>query len=192
MTWRVAPGLADRTALPFVVLLLVMLATAQSLVAQPAAAEPPMKVAIIDVQRLVTDSKVGKAALDVLRSLQEQKQAEADAMQQEIQDLRTRLIEGRLSLSEEKLEELQKNLEQKIIDYRRFQDDADRELKKGQEKAFADIERQVMPIIADLGREFGYTAIFNKYQSGLLYAKADADVTDVVLERFDQRAEQGN
>ncbi len=192
MTWRVAPGLADRTALPFVVLLLVMLATAQSLVAQPAAAEPQMKVAIIDVQRLVTDSKVGKAALDVLRSLQEQKQAEADAMQQEIQDLRTRLIEGRLSLSEEKLEELQKNLEQKIIDYRRFQDDADRELKKGQEKAFADIERQVMPIIADLGREFGYTAIFNKYQSGLLYAQADADVTDVVLERFDQRAEQGN
>ena len=195
MSRRVAPEVAGRRATLLLSFLLLVVAAASSLEAQPSdddSAHAAVKVAIIDVQRLVFDSKVGKEALGKLRNLREQKQAEAKAMQQEIQDLRKRLTEGRLSLSEEKLDDLQKELEEKIIDYRRFEDDADRELQKGQEKAFEDIERQIMPIIRDVGLEFGYTAIFNKFQAGLLYARDEVDITDLILARFDQSAEQGN
>ncbi len=196
MSRRVAPEVAGRRVTLLLLFLLLVVAAANSLEAQPSddaySAHAPVKVAIIDVQRLVFESKVGKEALGKLRNLREQKQAEAKAMQQEIQELRERLTEGTLSLSEEKLDELQKELEEKIIDYRRFEDDADRELQKGQEKAFENIERQVMPIIRDVGVEFGYTAIFNKFQAGLLYARDEVDITDLILARFDQSAEQGN
>lgn len=143
-------------------------------------------MAVIDVQRLLFDSKVGQAAVESLRNLREQKQAEAQTFQSEITALRDRLAEGRLSLSQDRLAELEKQVEDKLIEYQRFQDDAERALQKGQEEAFGTIERDVMPIINEVAVELGYAVIFNKFQSGLLFASDAIDITDTILERFDQ------
>jgi len=147
------------------------------------------RMAVIDVQRLLFDSKVGQEAVEVLRNLREQKQAEAETHQSEITALRDRLAEGRLSLSQDRLAELEKQVEDKLIDYQRFQDDAERALQEGQENAFGQIERDVMPIINQLAVELDYSVIFNKFQSGLLFASETIDITDTVLERFDQVTE---
>ncbi|TNF72057.1 MAG: OmpH family outer membrane protein [Acidobacteria bacterium] len=144
------------------------------------------RIAVIDVQRLLFDSKVGQAAVETLRNLREQKQAEAQTFQSEITALRDRLAEGRLSLSQDRLAELEKQVEDKLIDYQRFQDDAERALQEGQEEAFGTIERDVMPIINQVAVELGYSVIFNKFQSGLLFASDTVDITDTILERFDQ------
>lgn len=144
------------------------------------------RMAVIDVQRLLFDSKVGQVAVEALRNLREQKQAEAQTHQSEITALRDRLAEGRLSLSQDRLAELEKQVEDSLIEYQRFQDDAERALQEGQEEAFGTIERDVMPIINQLAVELDYSVIFNKFQSGLLFASDTIDITDTVLERFDQ------
>jgi Skp family chaperone for outer membrane proteins len=43
----------------------------------------------------------------------------------------------------------------------------------------------VFPIINTLGKEGGYTLIFNKFQSGLVYADEAIDITDLVIQRLD-------
>ena len=144
-----------------------------------------MKVAVIDVQRLVFESSSGKEAIEKLKNLREQKTAEGAGLQQEIEDLQQRVADGRLSLSEDRIADLEKQLEDKMIMLRRFSDDADRELQKEQEESFARIERQVMPIISSVGAEEGYTMIFNKFNSGLLFAEDQVDITDLILQRFD-------
>jgi hypothetical protein len=53
-----------------------------------------------------------------------------------------------------------------------------------QKKELADLERRVFPIITQLGKERGYTLIFNKFQSGLVFADDAADITEDVLKRF--------
>ncbi len=155
--------------------------------AVPAAAQQT-KVAVIDVRRLVTDSVAGKEALEKLRKLQEEKVAEARTRQEEIDGLRKRISEGRLSLAEDRLAELEKELEEKATAFRRFQEDAEREISKKQEQAFAEIERQMAPVIEQAGQEGGYTLIFNKFQSGLVYADEAADITDLIIQRFDAAA----
>jgi outer membrane protein len=152
--------------------------------AAPAVAQTT-KIAVIDVRRLVTDSVAGKEALAKLKTLQEQKVAEAKAKQEAIDALRKRLNEGRLSLADDKIAELEKQLEDQVTGYRRFQEDAERELNKMQEQSFAEIERRVAPIIEQAGREGGYTLIFNKYQSGLVYADEGSDITSDIVRRFD-------
>jgi outer membrane protein len=152
--------------------------------AAPAVAQTT-KIAVIDVRRLVTDSVAGKEALAKLKTLQEQKVAEAKAKQEAIDALRKRLNEGRLSLADDKIAELEKQLEDQVTGYRRFQEDAERELNKMQEQSFAEIERRVAPIIEQAGREGGYTLIFNKYQSGLVYADEASDITSDIVRRFD-------
>lgn len=146
------------------------------------------RIAVIDVQRLVLESKTGKEVLDRLKNLREQKTAEGEVLKQEITDLQERLEQGRLSLAEEKIADLEKQLEDKMIALRRFSDDADRQLQKEQEEAFARIENEVMPIISALGDEQGFTMIFNKFNSGLLFAVDEVDITDLVLQRFETSA----
>jgi outer membrane protein len=157
-----------------------------------AAGNDAMKMAVIDVQRLVFESATGKEVIERLKNLREQKTAEGEGLQQEITDLQQRVAEGRLSLSEDRIADLEKQLEDKMILLRRFSDDADRELQKEQEESFARIERQVMPIISAVGEEQGYTVIFNKFNSGLLFAEEQVDITDLILQRFDASVQGGS
>jgi outer membrane protein len=154
----------------------------------PAAAQATVKVAVIDVRRLVTDSVTGKEALARLQKLQNDKIAEAKAKQDEIDALRKKLNDGRLSLADDKIAELEKQLDEKVTDFRRFQEDAEKDFNKTQEQTFADIERQVGPIIEQAGKDGGYTLIFNKFQSGLVYADDAVDITDQIVQRFDAAA----
>jgi len=151
-----------------------------------------MRVAVIDVQRILLDSKLGQGVVADLKQLKEQKEIEAQGYQVEMTTLRDRITDGRLSLSDERLGEMEQELEQKVIQYQRFQDDAERELQKKQTETFSKIETEVMPIIVQIGQQNGYTIIFNKFQSGLLFASDEIDITDLVLQRFDQSLEEGN
>lgn len=154
------------------------------LLASPAAAQQ-MKVAIIDSDRIVSDSTRGKAALERLKTLQEQKVAEGRRLQQEITDLRKRIDEGRLSLAPDKLEELRRQLQEKGIAFERFQTDASRQLEEERETALAAIEKDVLVVIDAIGKEQGYTFIFNKFRSGLVFADDATDITAQVIQRFD-------
>ena len=49
------------------------------------------------------------------------------------------------------------------------------------------LEQQIMPIINEIGQERGLTLIFNKFQSGLVYADDTVDITDEVIRRFNPR-----
>ena len=154
--------------------------------AAPLAAQAPAKVAVIDVERILIESERGKAALQEIEALRGQKQQQGEAMQKEISDLRTRVTEGQLSLAQDKLAELQKQLEDKVIALRRFQDDANRELSKKRDEILGQIEQSVFPVINQIGQEGGYTLIFNKYNSGLVYADEAVDITARVIERYNQ------
>ena len=187
MLWMKSPQ--SRYSLAAVLALITVTTVTGPVRAQAENAGGQMKVAVIDVQRLVFESATGKEVIERLKNLREQKTAEGAGLQQEIEDLQQRVADGRLSLSEDRLEDLEKELEDKMILLRRFSDDADRELQKEQEESFSRIERQVMPIISAVGAEQGFTVIFNKFNSGLLYAEDQVDITDMILQRFDQSVE---
>ena len=152
--------------------------------AAPAAAQATVKVAVIDVERILLESEPGKAALQEIDALRQQKQNEAEGMQTRIADLRKQLQEGQLSLSQERLAALQKQLEDEVIALRRFNDDATRELTKKRNEVLDQIEKSVFPVINQIGEAGGYTLIFNKYNSGLVYASEAVDITAQVIERY--------
>jgi outer membrane protein len=164
---------------------LIVLAAALALgVAAPLAAQA-QKIAIIDTERVITSSATGKQALEGLTSLRQQKQQEGQALEKELADLQTRLQEGRLSLSEDKIAELQRQAEDKALAMRRFQDDANRELSKRRDEVLAAVDQKVMPIINQYGQANGYDLIFRKFESGLIYAAEAVDITDEVIAALD-------
>ena len=150
--------------------------------ALPAAAQS--KVAVIDVQRVVAESDPGKEAIQKLKAVQDAKIQEGQTMQQELATLRDQINKQRFTVSEERLAEMTKELEDKNIEIRRFEDDAKRELDEARRRELGGLEEQILPIINQIGQDQGITVIFNKFQSGLVYADETVDITDEVIRQF--------
>lgn len=155
-----------------------------ALVALPASAQSAQKVGVIEVQRIVQDSAVGKESLARIQKVSTAKQEDLTKRQTELRDLEKRIQEQGKSLSEEAMEKLQKDYQQKALDLKRFQDDAQRELEELQRRELTDLEKKVLPVIEAVSKELGYTLVFNKFQSGLLYADDAVDLTAAVIQKF--------
>jgi len=167
--------------------LATLLLAGWSLPAKAQESASPIKIAVIEVERILVQSTKGRAGLEQIEQLRKQKQQEGEALESEITELRQRLSDGGNALSEEKQAELRKQLEDKMIAARRFQDDANRDLTKLRDRTLAEIERGVMPVVQQVGQEGGYTIILNKFESGLVFADEAIDITDQVIERYNAK-----
>jgi len=150
--------------------------------AMPAAAQS--RVAVIDVQRVVAESDPGKEAIQKLKAISDAKVQEGQTLQQEMATLQDQFNKQRYTVSEQRLAEMTKELEDKNIAIRRFEDDAKRELEEARRRELGGLEGRILPIINQIGVEEGITVIFNKFQSGLVYADEAVDITDDVIRRF--------
>jgi outer membrane protein len=152
--------------------------------AAPASAQG-LKIAVIDVNRIMTDSQRGKSVLAGIEKLQAERSAQLKTLNEELTEMQKRFQEGRLSLAEDKLAELQSQIEEKDRAFKRAREDAERDVQKRRADEIEKIETSVFPIINGLGKEGGYTLIFNKFQSGLVYADDTVDITNEVIKRLD-------
>jgi outer membrane protein len=164
---------------------LVSLAVAALAIPALAQSSAPQRVAVIDVNKVLQSSAAGKAAYARLKTLQDEKMARAQKMDEEIRTLDNDINTKKLSLSEEKLAEMQKQLSDKKISMQRYAQDADREVGEARDRALQELNNKIMPVVDQIGKEMGLAAIFNKYESGLIYASDAIDITDVVVKRFD-------
>ncbi len=98
--------------------------------------------------------------------------------------MQEQMSKQRFTLSEERLAELNKQMEDAQIALQRFQDDAERELDESRRRELGGLEGRIIPVINQIGVERGFTLIFNKFQSGLVYADDTVDITDEVIQRF--------
>ncbi len=159
--------------------------------AQTAAAPAPAggtKIGVIEVQRIVQESAIGKESLARVQKLQQAKQEDLTKRQKELRDLEQKIQDQGKALSEDAMEKLQKDYQAKAVELKRFQDDAQRELEESQRKELGDLEKRIMPVINDVAKEQGYQLVFNKFNSGLLFADdKSVDLTEAVITRFNSQ-----
>ena len=66
----------------------------------------------------------------------------------------------------------------------RYAQDADREVSEARDRTLLELEGKIKPVIDALGKEMGLAVIFNKFESGLVYASEAIDLTETVIQRF--------
>src|SRR5688500_5378146 len=166
-----------------------LVAVALAALAVPAMAQiAPARVAVIDVQKVLATSSAGKAAYERLKKLQEERITKAKGMEDDLRKLETELSTKRLSLSEDKVAELTRAIADRKIAMQRYAQDADREVAEARDRALLELENKIKPVIDALGKEMGLAAIFNKFESGLVYASEAIDLTDTVITKFNAAA----
>ncbi len=156
----------------------VLMFTNSSLSAQEAT-EP--KVGVFDGERVLAESEAGQEAVALLNQLQEQRVVELQAQQAEINTLRQQALAATVGTAE--AAQLERQMEDRTLQYQRLEQDVQQELGQRQAELVEPITVIVRQIIDTLGREEGYSLIFNISQSGLVYFDPIIDVTDEIIRR---------
>jgi outer membrane protein len=165
----------------------IIVTVAMAALSIPALAQnTPARVAVIDVQKVLTQSASGKAAYEKLKKMQDDRVEKAKQLDEDMRKIDAEINTKRLSLSEDKLADLQKQLADKRINIQRYAQDADREIGEARDRELQALEAKIKPVIDGIGKEMGLAAIFNKFESGLVYASDAIDITETVIKRFNE------
>lgn len=160
-----------------VVLPALLLAGVSSVAAQ----EGPTKIAVVDIERIVTGSTAGQELqrnLDTFRQAAEQElQAKADAVA---------ALKAQITATSDLAERgrLTKEYEQGAIELNRLQDDKQREGQKIQQDGLADIEKALGPIFKKIREEEGWDLILARTPGITLVVSDRVDITQQILDRY--------
>lgn len=163
---------------------LLAIVLASPVLAQEAA---PLKIAIVDVEQVLTRTEAGRERLSALDSFAGRERARLERLQQELEDLRTR-IEAAQEAGAGEVDDLRRELQRKTIVFNQAAEDTAREVQQRRQTVFEEMEGIVMPVIEAIGEEGGYTLIFRNLESGLVYVDPAIDITAEVIARVDSSA----
>jgi len=156
----------------------------------PAAAAPAAsaRIAYIDVQRVLARSSAGVAAREQLEREKSVMQKEMDGKRQELEKLRDELEKKGPLMTAEARREKQEVFERKRRDAARMMDDFQKELEKKEQVLLQRVLQDLSGVIEKVGKDRGYYMIVEKRGASVLYASADADLTDEVIRAYDSQA----
>lgn len=147
-------------------------------------ADPPFKVAVVDMQRALNETEDGRKAKAQLKKLFEDRQKQLDKQQNELKTLKESLEKQRDVLSHDvlskKLEEYQKAFGTLQQTYMEFQ----RELGSKEGELTKDIIERMQRIMRRVGQTDGYSLVLERSESGVVYVPSNYDLTDVLIQRY--------
>ena len=148
-----------------------------------------LKVAVMDQQVVMEQSKMGKRALEELKAYSSTRQKIINADDLELKELEQTIQSGRLTDSVR--QEKQNQFQSKMEVYQRKLGDFNREIKQRQREMVAEYSKKVSAAAQVVAEKNGYAAILDKGSAALikivLYYDPALDVTDQLVKEFDRQ-----
>jgi outer membrane protein len=160
--------------------------------AAPVGAQAPancggVRIAFIDVQRVLARSAAGVAARDQLEREKAAMQREMDAKRVELEKLRDELEKKGPLMAADARRDKQEQFERKRRDAARLMDDYQKELEKKEQQLLQRVLQDLSGVIDRVGKERGCYLIVEKRGASVLYASNEADLTDEIIRAYDQQ-----
>lgn len=149
------------------------------LIAGSAGGADVAKIRIVDFQKILEESEVGKEAQRLLKVEKDKMEADLNAKGDEIKTLQERLERETLVARREVLEERERDIRIKVYDLKNLERRYRDELQEKQTRILNRIKRDVLEIVNELGRKEGYLLIIER--AGVLYMPTSVDITDQLI-----------
>jgi outer membrane protein len=155
-----------------------------STVAAWAQTAPALKIGVFDANRVSEETDEGKRIAAKLTAFGEKKKADLAAKEKEINDLKSQLESQNLSLSPEKLQQLQKDVQKKGLELQQAQEAARSEFQIEVSDAQNKFQEQLVRVINQFGRDEGFTLVLERTTGGVAFASESIDVTTAIVDKF--------
>ncbi len=167
---------------------MVLLGLAAILVWGTAAQDEPLKIGIVDIDLAINSTAEGKAAREELARKQREAEAALHPMIERMKEMQEDFQTKRFVISDEArfqrqldLAEVQNEIESKVAELKG-------QLQVDEQRLKGPLLAKLGGIIEALGKENGFTMILRRGAPGLLYAREALDVTDLVIEKYNQKS----
>ena len=146
------------------------------------------KIGVINVRQAIVTTSEGKQASAELQTQFAARQAELEALNKQIADLRQRLSAGQATLSQEEQARLTRQGELLARQLQRKQDEYQEDVNASQGEVIDKIGRKMIDVLDRYARENGYVAILDSsaQNTPILYASNQIDVTQDIIKLYDQ------
>jgi Skp family chaperone for outer membrane proteins len=145
------------------------------------------KVAVVDLQKAITENSDGKKAQEKFMAEFNKKQKEFEDKQKQLTDSQTKLQTQDKALSDAAKADLAKNIDRLNTDLQRMNDDAQKELGDLQQQLFRPIAEKTQDVLKSYSNENGFAAVFDvsSQANSIIYFQDVADITTEIIRRID-------
>ena len=155
----------------------------------PALSDETFKVAVMNQQLVIEQSKAGKRAFEELKAYSMTRQKIINADDQELKELQLAIQDGKLSDSAK--QEKQGQFQAKLDAYKRRMADFNREIQQKQREMVVEYSKKVQAAAQAVGEKNGFIAVIDKGSEVaikiVVYHQPALDVTDQVVKEFDRQ-----
>ncbi len=154
------------------------------------AANAQTKVAVINIQAAIANTKDGKKAAEDLDARMAPRKKDLEKKQGDINALKDSLQKGGAAMSEAAKRELMSNIDSKTKAYNRDLEDAQAELQQEQDKVLGELGQKIMAVIDKYSRDNSYALVLDvsNPQTPVLFASNTIDITQAIIEMYDKNA----
>ncbi len=153
----------------------------------PAFGETGYKLAFVDLQKALNLCKAGEDAKEEFAKQVEKAEGKLSTRQEELKKLKEILEKQSAMLNEDTFKKKEKDYQAKLRDFKRLYEESQDELKAQDNEAVKEILEALVKVVHEYGKKQGFTFIFEKSESALLFADEAMEVTEEILKLYDQK-----
>jgi Skp family chaperone for outer membrane proteins len=161
-----------------------------TLTATQAFATPAPKIAVVDLQRAVTECRDGVDAKAELLKKTEQYNADLKVLLADFEKMRAEAEKDAAKLTADERAEREKLLQKKSREFQNRQREAQEEVKQIEADHLKRITTRLGAILARIGEDGEYTAILDR-NNGVFYTDKEADLTPQLVKLANERSSKG-
>ena len=164
---------------------------AAAVLAAGAADAQGIKVAVVDVNKILNESAVGKVAKKKIEDRYEELKKRIDVKQEEAKKIKDEIEKQKILLGKEKLKEKEDALNAKVLELRQMTQEAEKEMQTRQGEQTREvlkiIEAQMDKIVASEKIDL----VLDRTQGAVVHFNPALDITDKVLEMVNKEKAGG-
>jgi len=156
------------------------------LIAMPAWAQEKLKIGVVDIQRVISESLAGKAAKEKFQT--QVKKVEADLLKekQTVEKMKSDFEKKSALMNEEDRRNQEKEIQKRERGYVLGMRDSEQELRQREGEMTSEIFKGIVKIVGEMGKGEKFSVIFERSQ--VPYSDDAIDVTKKIIELYNGRA----
>jgi outer membrane protein len=150
-------------------------------------AQAPQKLAIINMQQVILETKDGKAAVSELKAKFAPKEQEFQKRAEDLQRKQDELRKTENTISEDKKAALARDIDSMTKSLQRDTDDAREDVNQEQQKVLNELGGKIMQVLNKYSNEKQFTMVFDVsgQPNNILFASTAIDITHDIIMMYD-------
>jgi len=156
------------------------------LAAGPAFSADPVKIGVVDLQKILETSNSGKAAQNELKAQRDKMQADMKQRGNEIQEIESRMQREAMVMSKETREEKEREHRIKVSDFQALQRKYQGDLQEIERKLMGRLQTEITSLVSDIAKKEGYLLVISNI--GVIYSLPSTDITERLIQELNAKS----